>query len=185
MLPLAWIPSPPIAPATRPMRQPGSLTARLARTGIVSVDVRYSGWQRARPDEADALGLPRPGQRIYVREVCVCRNGEPAVLARSVTTVAGIRGPWKGLRRLGRAPLATLLWTDPRIRRGSFEFTRLPLGTRPPARRSCFWRGGQPLVVMEAFVGLPWPAVGWLPRQRRWIAAGRDQRTTGFQITTA
>lgn len=154
------------------MRQPGSLTARLARSGTVSVQVRFSGWQFARPDEAVALGLPRPGRRIYVREVYVLRDGEPAVLARSVTTIAGIRGPWKGLRRLGRAPLATLLWTDPRIRRGPFEFTRLPLGSRPPARRSRFLRDGQPLVVMEAFVGLPWPAAGWLPRRRRWIAAG-------------
>lgn len=152
------------------MRQPGSLTARLAKSGSISVEVRYSGWQFARVDEAAALGLPRSGQRIFVREVYVRRDGEPAVLARSVTTVAGIRGPWKGLHSLGRAPLATLLWTDPRIRRGRFEFTRLPFGTRPPARRSCFWLDNEPLIVMEAFVGLPWPAVGWLARQRRWLA---------------
>jgi chorismate--pyruvate lyase len=170
MLPLTWIPASPRAAATRPMRQPGSLTARLAMNGRVSVDVRYSGWQSARPDEAAALGLARPGLRIYVREVVVRRNGQAAVLARSVTTVAGVRGPWKGLRKLGRRPLAALLWTDPRIQRGPFEFTRLPLGSRPPARRSCFWRHGQPLVVMEAFVGLPWPDVGWLSRRRRWLA---------------
>lgn len=174
MLPIHWTSAPPTAPATRPMRQPGSLTARLARTGAVAVDVRYSGWELARADEAAALGLRRPGQRVYVREVHVLRDGRHAVLARSVTTVAGIRGPWKGLRHLGRAPLATLLWTDPRIRRGPFGFARLPLGARPPARRSCFWRGGQPLIVMEAFVGLPWPAVGWLPRRRRWLAGPTD-----------
>ncbi len=171
MLPPTWKSAAPIAPATRPMRQPGSLTARLARTGVVSVDIRYSGWQYARPDEAAALGLARPGLRVYVREVHVRRNGEPAVLARSLTTIAGIRGPWKGLRTLGRRPLAALLWTDPRIRRGPFEFARLPLGDRPPARRSCFWRHGQALVVMEAFVGLPWPDVGWLPRRRSWRAS--------------
>jgi chorismate--pyruvate lyase len=152
------------------MRQPGSLTARQALSGTVSVDVRYSGWQAARADEAAALGLARPGLRVYVREVVVRRDGVAAVLARSVTTIAGIRGPWKGLRTLGRRPLATLLWTDPRVQRGPFQFTRLPLGTRPPARRSCFWRDGQPLVVMEAFVGLPWPDVGWLARRRSWSA---------------
>jgi chorismate--pyruvate lyase len=170
MMPINWTPAAPIAPATRPMRQPGSLTARLARDGAVTVELRFSGWQFARPDEAAALALKRPGQRIYVREVSVCRNGEPAVLARSLTTIAGIHGPWRGLRTLGRRPLAALLWTDPRIRRGSFEFTRLPLGARPQARRSCFWLDGQPLVVMEAFVGLPWPDAGRLPRQRRWLA---------------
>jgi chorismate lyase len=170
MMPINWTPAAPNAPATRPMRQPGSLTARLARDGTVTVELRFSGWQFARPDEAAALGLSRPGRRIYVREVCVCRGGEAAVLARSLTTIAGIHGPWHGLRTLGRRPLAALLWTEPRIRRGSFEFTRLPLGTRPPARRSCFWLKGQPLVVMEAFVGLPWPDAGLLPRQRRWLA---------------
>lgn len=170
MIPIAWTPAAPIAPATRPMRQPGSLTARLARNGAITVDLRFSGWQLARPDEAAALGLARPGQRIYVREVYVCRDGEPAVLARSLTTIAGIRGPWRGLRTLGRRPLAALLWTDPRIRRGPFEFARLPLGARPPARRSCFWLDGQALIVMEAFVGLPWPDSGRLQRQRRWLA---------------
>jgi chorismate lyase len=162
------------------MRQPGSLTARLARSGTISVDVLRSGWQPAHPDEALALGLARPGQRVYVREVRVRRNGQPAVLARSATTRAGILGPWQGLRSLGRQPLATLLWSDPRIRRGPFEYTRLPARSpgdkRLPARRSCFWRDGQPLVVLEAFVGLPWPAVGWLPRQRRWLADGQQRR---------
>lgn len=169
MLPIAWTTAAPIAPATRPMRQPGSLTARLARDGSVRIDLRYSGWQHARPDEAQALSLPAAGRRIYVREVYVCRDGKPAVLARSLTTLAGIRGPWRGLRTLGRTPLAALLWSDPGIRRGPFEYARLPLGVRPPARRSCFWLKGEPLVVMEAFVGLPWPDAGWLPRRRRWL----------------
>jgi chorismate--pyruvate lyase len=169
-LPLTWKPAAPIATATRPMRLPGSLTARLAKSGAVTVDVRTSGWRYARADEAAALRLARPGLRIYVREVVVRMDGRPAVLARSVTTTAGIHGPWRGLRKLGRRPLATLLWSDPRIRRGPFEFTRLPLGSRPLTRRSCFWRHGEPLVVMEAFVDLPWPDVGWLPRRRRWLA---------------
>jgi chorismate lyase len=170
MLPLNWTPALPLGPDTHPMRLPGSLTARLARNGIVSVDLRYSGWQHARPDEAVALGLARPGLRVFVREVVVRRDGMPSVLARSVTTIDGVRGAWKGLHSLGRRPLAALLWTDPRIRRGPFEFVRLPLGVRPQARRSCFWLKGQPLIVMEAFVGLPWPEVGWLPRRRRWLS---------------
>ncbi len=184
MLPLHWRPAPPLPIETRPMRQPGSLTARLAQSGKVSVDVLFSGWQRARPDEAALLGLARAGRRIFVREVCVRRNDEPAVLARSVTTIEGIRGPWKGLRRLGRQPLAAILWTDPRIRRGPFEYTRLKHGARPPARRSCFWLDGRPLIVLEAFVGLPWPPAGPLPRRRRWLAVPA-QRFTAGQITTA
>lgn len=181
MLPLHWIPAAPMAPALRPLRRPGSLTARLARSGRVSVDVLASGWQPALADEARELGLPRPGCRLYARLVCVRRDGAPAVLARSVTTIAGIAGPWKGLRRLGRRPLATLLWTNPRIRRGPFEFVRLPaadplvravgLSTDLPARRSLFWLEGEPLIVLEAFAGLPWPADGWRAPRRRWASA--------------
>jgi chorismate--pyruvate lyase len=99
------------------------------------------------------------------------------VLARSVTTAEGLHRAWRGLRTLGRQPLATLLWSDPRIRRGRFEYARLAgssslaravgVAADLPARRSCFWRDGQPLIVMEAFAGLPWPAVAGLPPRRR------------------
>lgn len=180
MLPLHWTPAPPHPTTLRPLRQPGSLTARLARNGRISVDVLSSGWDRAGADEAAALGLPRAGMRIFVRQVCVRRDGQPAVLARSYTTLRGIQGPWKGLRQLGRRPLASLLWTDPLIRRGPFEYTRLAAGHQLsrrlglakalPARRSCFWRDGEALVVLESFAGLPWPGVIWLSRRRRWAA---------------
>jgi chorismate--pyruvate lyase len=182
MLPLHWIPAPPIHSAARPARQPGSLTARLARSGKVTVDVLASGWQAASADEAGALGLPRAGIRIYARLVCVRRDSQPAVLARSVTTIKGVRVCWKRLRQLGRQPLATLLWSDPRICRGPFEFAQLPakdplaqaIGhtATSPARRSTFRRKGAPLVVMEAFIDLPWPTLEWTARRRRWMATG-------------
>lgn len=179
MLPPHWKPSPPSAPAERPLRHPGSLTARLARLGRVTVDVLKSRSHPASQDEAEGLGLSRPGLRLYVRRVCVRMNGKPAVLAESVATLKGVAGPWKGLRRLGNRPLAALLWSDPRIRRGPFQYARLPTGhplmRQPwikgplPARRSCFWLHGQPLLVMETFVGLPWRPAGLLPRRRQWM----------------
>ena len=149
------------------MRLPGSLTARLAERGEVSVEVLYSGWDQGRPDETAALGLHRPGQRLYAREVCIRLDGVAAILARSVTSVEGIKGPWKNLRHLGRKPLADLLWAQPLIHRGAFEYTRLP-ATHPllwagggkvslPARRSCFSLQGKKLIVLEAFLGQPWP----------------------------
>lgn len=180
MLPLPWISAPPPSRILHPLRRPGSLTARLAKNGAISIDVLASGFDRAWPDEARLLGLPRAGMRVFVRQVCVRRAGQPAVLARSVTTLAGAAGPWRGLHRLGRRPLASLVWTDPLIRRGRFQYVRLAadrlaapqLADAPmlPARRSCFWRDGTPLIVLEAFVGLPWPAVAWQSRQRRWAA---------------
>ena len=174
MRPLRWTIAPPFAPAMRQMRLPGSLTAWLARRGEVSVTVLFSGWDTARPDEAWELGL-RPGQRIYAREVCVRCNGVAAVLARSVTSIIASKGAWNGLHRLGRRPLADLLWSNPRVARGHFEYFRLPAADplvqtmachRPlPARRSTFKLHGQELIVLEAFVGLPWPDADWQPLQ--------------------
>ncbi|MDP2811676.1 MAG: chorismate lyase [Rhodocyclaceae bacterium] len=180
MLPLHWKFSPPSPTTEHPLRHPGSLTARLARLGRVTVDVLKSRSRPASRDEAEGLGLSRPGLRLYVRRVCVRLDGKPAVLAESVATLKGVAGPWKGLRRLGNRPLAALLWSDPRIRRGPFQYARLPTGhplmRQPgiedtlPARRSCFWLRGQPLLVMEAFIGLPWRQTGLLPRRRQWLA---------------
>ncbi len=160
MLPLRWTIATPSTPTLRPLRLPGSLTARLSRRGEVSVEVLFSGWDQARPDEAAALGLRGPGQRLYAREVCIGLDGAPTILARSVTSIPGIKGPWKALRHLGRKPLADLLWAQPLIGRGPFEYTRLPAGDgKPalPARRSCFCLQGEKLIVLEAFVSLPWP----------------------------
>lgn len=187
MLPLHWKSSPPRAPTERPLRHPGSLTARLAALGKVTVDVLKSRSHPAGRDEAEGLGLPRSGLRLYVRRVCVRLNGKPAVLAESVATLKGVAGPWKRLRQLGNRPLAALLWSDPRIRRGPFQYARLPrshpLMRQPwlneetlPARRSCFWLHGQPLLVMEAFIGLPWRPAGPLPRRRQWLAGKTGPR---------
>lgn len=167
MLPLNWTPSPPFNPSAHPIRKSDSLTARLAKSGRVSVDVLASGWDAARPDEAAKLGLRHAGQRLYAREVCLRRDNIAAVFARSVTTIASAKGLWKGLPLLGNKPLATLLWTNPLIYRGPFEFSRIsfndPLlchfnGNQSLlARRSSFWLQGQQLIVLEAFIGLPWP----------------------------
>jgi chorismate--pyruvate lyase len=124
------------------------------------------------------MGIAGAGERIYARRVCVRLDGRPAVLAESVTTRAGIAGPWRGLRSLGNRPLAALLWTDPLIGRSPFRFVRvapdfLPLAGQEralPARRSRFCRGGQALLVLECFIGLPWPRGGLLPRKRGWLA---------------
>lgn len=167
-------------PATRPLRRAGSLTARLAQSGTIGIDVLYSGGQRVRGDELRPLGLTRLGQRVFVRLVCVRRAGQAAVLARSVTTLAAAKGAWRRLHSLGRQPLATLLWSSPKIRRGPFEYARMnpqdPLrrtiggNESLPMRRSTFWSAGQALIVQESFVGLPWPDVPWQAPRRRWRA---------------
>lgn len=167
---MRWKSSPAHLTQERPLRHPGSLTARLARMGSgVDVEVLESRVRLASWEELQGLGLSRRGLRVFVRCVCVRRGGEIAVLAKSVTTLAGVTHPWRGLKRLGNRPLATLLWSDPRIRRGGFQYLRwgkdhplsqqVGLSVALPVRRSCFWLKGYPLLVTEAFVGLPWPVV--------------------------
>jgi len=167
MWPLRWKSSPSHLINERPLRHPGSLTAHLARMGgEVEVEVLESRIRPASWEEVQGLGLSRPRVRVFVRAVCVRRQGEIAVLAKSVTTLAGVKHPWRRLKRLGNRPLATLLWSDPRIRRGAFQYLRLGSGhpwprqvglsEALPVRRSCFWLKETPLLVTEAFVGLPW-----------------------------
>ena len=84
----------------------GSLTARLRQFGPVQVQVQRQGhmalWV---PEQQDVR--QRGG---YVREVVLLLNGRPAVWARSVTSMAASRGPWRALQGLGTRPLAELLF---------------------------------------------------------------------------
>ena len=82
-----------------------------------------------------------------------------------------LSGAWRGLRGLGKRPLAEALFTDPLVARRTLEYVRIdsrhPLGRRarrlfgrdfPPlwARRSRFVKRGRPLLVTEVFL----PALG-------------------------
>lgn len=127
----------------------------------------------ARPDEALALRLP-PGAAVWVREVLMSVDGIDSVVARSITPLAASRAMWQGMRRLRTRPLADMLYHDSSVRRSPFVCRRLssPVPfhrtavavagaldagqvTAPPvvlARRSVFWRLGQPLLVAEGFL---------------------------------
>jgi len=95
----------------------------------------------------------------------------PVIFARSLTAARHLAGPWRSLRGLGSQPLATMLFSDPRITRGPLEFARIDnraslyrraaelLDTRlhdPTetlwARRSVFTSAGAPLLVSELFL---------------------------------
>ena len=167
----------------------GSLTAWLVATGrAFSVEVLQQGRQCLRPNESRALKSPsgRPG---YVREVLLRLDGDAVVFARSVTTHAASRGPWRSLRGLATRPLADVLFSRMPAARAPLEFAQLkpasPLqrdvvktwrrsagvpvrSGALPARRSVFKRAGAPLLVMEVFAA---PDAPWdLPRPRRSLA---------------
>ena len=150
---------------------PGSLTARLRRHGQVSVQVLSQGRQTLWPQERLALRC----QQGHVREVVLRIDGQPAVWARSSTSLQAVKGPWRAIKGLGTRPLAELLFEHNRVRRDPLrvqvfaqrgparshlarqwaQLTRPDAGPAPSwARRSVFWHRGHPLQVMESFA--PW-----------------------------
>jgi len=152
---------------------PGSLTRRIVeRAGAMRVEVIAERSLFPNADEYGALG--RPQRRLaFVREVLLHARTRPVVLAHSIVARADLDGAWNALRGLGSRPLAAMLFNDPRVRRGPFEFARIdarhPLWRRAAqlrgeplpvlrARRSRFSLHDRPLVVTEVFL----PALGEL-----------------------
>jgi chorismate--pyruvate lyase len=99
-------------------------------------------------------------------------GGQDCVVARSLTPLGSSHGVWQGIRRLRTRPLADMLYHDASIRRSDFEVARLgrrsalfqtvqrnlarPVTLPLLARRSVFWRSGQPLLVTECFLPEFW-----------------------------
>lgn len=143
--------------------------------------------QGARPDEALALHVA-PGSAVWVREVLMSVDGVDSVVARSITPLAASRAMWQGMRRLRTRPLADMLYHDSSVRRSPFVCRRLasPVPFHRTAsrvsgaggggaavtplvlaRRSVFWRMGQPLLVAEGFLPGFWQLARILDNSRR------------------
>lgn len=156
----------------------GALTEGLRALGHLELEVLRETVYLASPDECLAMSLPAT-QRLHIREVCMCIDQTPCVVARSLLTPQGYSGAWQSIRRLGKRPLADLLYRDRRVIRSHFETARVnrfhPLGAmaaqqlnacasdtlpnwQPPAwaRRSVFRREGEPLLVSECFLPTFW-----------------------------
>ena len=90
-----------------------SLTARLVSAGgqqafrVRLLDQRLG---RPRRDEALVLGLP-PGRHAWLREVALCLDERPWVVARSVVPLSGLHG--QRLDRLGERSLGSWLFRQP------------------------------------------------------------------------
>ncbi|AZY49030.1 chorismate--pyruvate lyase family protein [Bordetella avium] len=152
--------------------RPGALTAGLRQLGKVQLRVVSEHAEGASLDEARAM-LIAPGSPVWVREVLMSVDGIDSVPARSLTPLAASHGSWQGMRRLLTRPLADMLYHDRGVTRSPFVCRRLssPLPfyrmALPPnhdgsaiwARRSVFWRHGQPLLVAECFLPDFWRKV--------------------------
>ncbi|SFU49363.1 chorismate--pyruvate lyase family protein [Halomonas korlensis] len=122
-----------------------SLTARLVVAGGERrFRVRLLGQQLARPalDEALVLGLP-PKRYAWCREVVLCLDDRPWVVARSVAPLEQLRG--QRLDRLGERSLGSWLFRQPGLERSPIEVTAssppFQAGNGPWGRRSVFRLG--------------------------------------------
>ena len=139
-----------------------SLTARLMAAGAPSqFRVRLLRQTIGLPfqDEAMALGIA-PRRHAWLREVALCIDGTPWVVARSVAPLEQLQG--KGLGALGERSLGSWLFQQPDLVRGPLQAT----ASRPrftawgtPAkgrsqwgRRSVFQHAGLSLLVQEYFL---------------------------------
>ena len=164
------------------LTRPGALTVGLRGLGRVELAVLSEHPAGLTRDEAPAIGLP-VASPVWVREVIMLVDGVPAVVARSLTPLSASHGAWQGMRRLRTRPLADMLYHDAGVTRSAFttraldRFTPLygtvhtalaalaarsiptPWAAQPGpwlARRSVFWRLGQPLMVAECFLPSFW-----------------------------
>nr|WP_282571416.1 chorismate lyase [Methylonatrum kenyense] len=145
-----------------------SLTRRLrARCGErFSVQRLYEGWQKPLHGEARRL-RQRPARMAWVREVALCCDGQPLILARSVIPLTSLRGRNGALRLLGNRPLGELLFSGAGTSRSPLRLARLrrndALAIRLHdhcgrdmggnwARQAVHLLHGKPLLVTEVFL---------------------------------
>lgn len=147
------------------LREPGSLTARLQRSGRFRLTLLSQRLHRANPDEEEILALPSHA-RCWVREVLLHCNDRPVIFAHTVLPAEprGVLSRW--LAGLGGRSLGSLLFAHPGFVRGPLAFARIDrrhplyeraetaLGASPPhffARRCEHGFGQQRVVVTEVF----------------------------------
>ncbi|WP_144634427.1 chorismate--pyruvate lyase family protein [Bordetella genomosp. 13] len=181
---LGWQAGPP--PSASPLvkawlSRPGALTAGLRALGAFRLRVLAEYSHGVPPDEAHGM-LLAPGTPVWVREIVMSVDGVDAVMARSLTPLPASHGVWQNMRKLRTRPLADMLYHDRSIRRSAFACSPVARGvalrgpargTLPPenrehavlwARRSVFWRAGQPLLVTECFMPGFWAAAAARPQ---------------------
>ena len=133
----------------------GSLTTHLiaASNHHFKVALKQQGWAIPCRSEAKVLKL-KNRQAALIREVELKGNDQTYVLARKVSPASTLTGKYQQLANLGNRSLGSVLFSDPTMRRGTFQICQLQLdsGEKVWARRSVFYLSGKPLLVCEVFL---------------------------------
>lgn len=118
------------------------------------VEVANEGFSLPTRDEALTLGIPHR-QRAWIREVRLCGDDTPWVLARTIIPLDTLNGRGRRLRHLGRVPLGAWLFSHREWSRGPLQ-TGLCSQDRSDqphcARRSIFTSHDHRLLVGEYFL---------------------------------
>lgn len=140
-------------PARHWLQVEGSFTRALQKQCSRSfhVEVRREGFAAPTTEEARRLDIPNR-QYGWIREVTLCGDNQPWVLARTVIPLSCLEGKGRRLLHLGNRPLGAYLFTSPYWQRGPLE-TGLckPASSGQPelARRSLFYGHNSSLLVGE------------------------------------
>lgn len=100
----------------------GSFTRALQKqcTSSFHVAVQREGFAAPTLEEARRLRIPSR-QKAWIREVRLCGDGEPWVLARTVIPLACLTGEGRRLLHLGSKPLGAYLFSSRGWQRGPLE----------------------------------------------------------------
>ena len=143
-------------PARYWLQVEGSFTRALQQRCLRSfhVEVQHEGFAVPTPEEAQHLAIPAR-QRAWIREVRLCGDGVPWVLARTIIPLSCLAGRGRRLRNLGNRPLGAYLFSSPDWQRGPLETGlchRDVEGQPEVARRSLFHHHDRALLVGEYFL---------------------------------
>ena len=129
----------------------GSLTAHLVRLsgGDFKVQVLHQGWHKPTLNEQQTLHINH-AQVAWIRDVALIGQGQTWVTARSVIPLNALRGKGRRLRYLGSRSLGSLLFNGGK--RGQMWIHAPNQHQKYWTRRSCFYYGGQALLVQESFL---------------------------------
>lgn len=162
-----WLPVEAARPAMSPswwqwIASTDSLTARLTAAGGARpfrVQLLHQAVGVPQRDEALALGL-EPRRYAWLREVALCLEGQPWVVARSLAPLAQLQG--QRLDSLGERSLGSWLFRQPDLVRGPLFVTKhwpsfaqrlcTSSATGVWGRRSVFQHSGLSLLVQEYFL---------------------------------
>ncbi|MEX2320556.1 MAG: chorismate lyase [Saccharospirillum sp.] len=128
---------------------PGSLTRALRdRSDDFSVQVLAEG-NLTLTTPLFAFTGQADSRLCWSRQVALCHDNTPWVLAHTLVTQASLADSLAALTHLNNRPLGELLFTTPGVHKDQQQVTRTQQGW---GRRTRYWLHGAPVLVAEFFM---------------------------------